>query len=62
MLKRKRNAAANRTRRLHQVDCAAILAHDGNVSLSQKVADVNHGVHVAGQEPGSGDGLPQEEC
>jgi len=38
-----------------------VVSEDGNISLRQKVAQVDDGFDVAGEESGSGDGLAEEE-
>jgi hypothetical protein len=58
---RKRHSTPDRAGRLHQVYCPAILAQDGDVSLSEQIAHIYDCVHVAGEERVFGDGLANEQ-
>ena len=51
-------AAADGAGGIDEIDCLAILAQDRNVSLSQQIADIDQGFHVATQ---SRDGLADED-
>jgi len=61
MLEREGHAAAYGFRGLHQVYRMAVMPEDGDISLGQKVAQIDDGFDVAGEESGSGDGLAEKQ-
>lgn len=61
-LERERHATTYRARGLHQVNCASVSPQDWDISLRQKVAQINDGLEVAGEESGSGQGLAEKEA
>ena len=61
LLESKRHATAHRACRLHQVNRVPVIPQHRDISLRQKIAQINDGFDVAGKEPGSRDRLSEKE-
>src|SRR6202521_708108 len=61
LLECERHAASYRPCRLHQIHRVPVMSQDWDISMRQKVAQIDDRFVVAGEESGSGDGLAKEE-
>src|ERR1700676_332824 len=60
-LKAKSQPSTNRAGRLHQINRFAIAPQDRNISLSQQIAHLHHGLDMRGHEAGAGKGLTEQQ-